>query len=150
MGVEMNAQNDPESEYVQSVNNINKIIYKRIFSIFKIFPKFHEWSPQGAEERRLVKLLHKFTNNVIMKRREKLKAEQGKNVNSCISDENEDFSIKKKMSMLDMLLNVTVDGKPLNNEDIREEVDTFMFAVTIYIYIMFVHCNYIIFLKTIF
>jgi hypothetical protein len=28
-----------------------------------------------------------------------------------------------------MLINSTVNGEPLSNEDIREEVDTFMFAV---------------------
>uniref|UniRef100_A0A1B0CSB4 Cytochrome n=1 Tax=Lutzomyia longipalpis TaxID=7200 RepID=A0A1B0CSB4_LUTLO len=37
------------------------------------------------------------------------------------------LGIKKKMAFLDVLLQATVDGKPLNNMDIREEVDTFMF-----------------------
>ena len=31
------------------------------------------------------------------------------------------------MALLDVLLQSTVDGEPLSNSDIREEVDTFMF-----------------------
>lgn len=34
---------------------------------------------------------------------------------------------KKRMAFLDVLLQATVDGKPLSNNDIREEVETFMF-----------------------
>lgn len=34
---------------------------------------------------------------------------------------------KKRMALLDVLLQSTVAGSPLSNEDIREEVDTFMF-----------------------
>lgn len=37
------------------------------------------------------------------------------------------MGIRKKQALLDVLLQSTIDGKALTNEDIREEVDTFMF-----------------------
>lgn len=41
--------------------------------------------------------------------------------------EDSEFNTKKRMALLDVLLQSTVNGNALSNEDIREEVDTFMF-----------------------
>jgi cytochrome P450 family 4 len=40
---------------------------------------------------------------------------------------------KKKKALLDLLLTTTIDGKPLTNSDIREEIDTFIFEVESFI-----------------
>jgi cytochrome P450 family 4 len=73
----------------------NKIIYRL--------------SSLKRREDKLLKILHDFTDGVILKRR------IGHGVGG------------KKMAFLDVLLQLTIDGKPLTNMDIREEVDTFMF-----------------------
>lgn len=66
-------------------------------------------------------VLHNFSNSIILKRRDELLKNYGK------SDDGVDQG--KRMALLDILLKSTIDGKPLSNEDIREEVDTFMFEV---------------------
>jgi cytochrome P450 family 4 len=62
-------------------------------------------------------------DNVIMSRREEL-MKSGKSL-----DLNEnDIGAKKKMAFLDILLKSTIDGEPLSNQDIQEEVKTFLFG----------------------
>lgn len=91
------------------------VIFKRSFSMLQQWPWMYKFTPLASEERKLLKVLHKFTNDVILKRKAQL-------------EKNMQFKdTKKKMNFLDMLLLSTVDDKPLSNSDIREEVDTIMF-----------------------
>lgn len=72
-----------------------------------------------------LKILHDYTDSVIRSRRQELTQATR---SSKSTDENEnDVGIRKKTAFLDMLLQATVDGRPLNDLEVREEVDTFMF-----------------------
>lgn len=87
--------------------------------------------------------MHEFADQIIEKRRDYLIKQRHKSSNGIngngngISthtdnhiDDNGDLNRSKKMVFLDVLLQATVDGKPLSNEEIIEEANTFMFAVS--------------------
>lgn len=74
-------------------------------------------------EQKALKVLHEFTDNVIRSRRKELL-----NSGASTDNSNEDIGGKRKMALLDLLLESTIEGEPLSDIDIREEVDTFMFA----------------------
>lgn len=72
-----------------------------------------------------LKVLHTFTREIVEKRRETILSDDGAGDVSYLDDD--DVGIKRKLALLDVLLKATVDGKPLTNMEIAEEVDTFMF-----------------------
>lgn len=123
MGVELHAQTNWESEYVKAVKEVTGIITTRHYNFLLRNNLFFRMSPLYWRQRKLLKILHGFTDSVILARRAELTKKQFK----VDQPEINDVGAKKKMALLDILLQSTINGLPLSNMDIREEVDTFMF-----------------------
>lgn len=98
-----------------------------MFSIFYREDFLYQFTNLYKEQKRALKILHDFTDKVISERRRKILTQEN-NANDCTD---ESVGIKRKMAFLDILLQAMIDGKPLNDLDIREEVDTFMFEVCV-------------------
>lgn len=77
---------------------------------------------RGKQFRDKVKHLHDFTMKVIRERKEEMMKNQG------ISKSSEDSSADgRRLAFMDLMLKHHINGGELTEEDIREEVDTFMF-----------------------
>nr|WKR34928.1 cytochrome P450 CYP4BN80 [Monolepta hieroglyphica] len=123
MGVSINAQRNPKSEYVYAVDKKCKLLIERTFSPIKTFSLLYMLTPEYYEDRRCVNILHKQTMGVIRSRKAELKKTKKETQGHV-----DDIGIRKKKVFLDLLLEATLDGRPLTDTEIREEVDTFMFA----------------------
>nr|XP_023013820.1 cytochrome P450 4c3-like [Leptinotarsa decemlineata] len=122
MGVPVDAQLKENSQYVKNVKLMCKIGVLRSTSILKNNDFFYPLTLDYYREQKAVKQLHEVTNSVIESRMKHLESSGGK-----VKENTDELGRKKKLAFLDILLQSTVDGKPLSIEDIREEVDTFMF-----------------------
>ncbi|KAK4880256.1 hypothetical protein RN001_008402 [Aquatica leii] len=114
MDTSVNAQEELNSEYVNNVDEVIKIVLNRFFSIIKRWHFVYRLSQDYQDEKKYIKRLHRFTNSVIENRRKELYSREK--------------MTNKKLNLLDILLTSTVNEKYLTNEEIRGEVDTFMFA----------------------
>uniref|UniRef100_A0AAG5CW78 Cytochrome P450 n=1 Tax=Anopheles atroparvus TaxID=41427 RepID=A0AAG5CW78_ANOAO len=124
MGTKVNAQLNSESKYVQAVKDITILVQMRLFNFLIRYDFFYQFSNNRRKTQEALKVLHGYTDSVIKSRREELAKHGG--AQSRDINEN-DMGIKKKVAFLDMLLQATIDGQPLTDLEIREEVDTFMF-----------------------
>lgn len=125
MGVSINAQENKDSDYVRSVKEMCRLIIERAFSPIEIFDVLYRFTKNYQLEQKAVKVLHNKTDSVIRQRREQLKNELEKVIHN-----EDDVGVKEKKALLDMLLSTTVDGNPLSDTEVRDEVNTFMFGVS--------------------
>nr|ASX93972.1 cytochrome P450 CYP4L30 [Zygaena filipendulae] len=121
MGVSVDAQKSSESSYVKAVEDISKIIAHRIQNIFTTNDVLFNLTPMKKKHDAALKILHKQVNEVIEARRRELDKTNVKNL-TAPSDE-----VQKKHAFLDLLLLSRIDGEKISDEDVRNEVNTFMF-----------------------
>ena len=124
MGTKVNAQTNPNHPYVMGVQRLNEISFEYARTPWLWIEPIWYFFGTGKEYRDTLKMVTDFTRNVIEERGNIYRENKAKG--EKISFEDSDFVAKKKLAFLDLLLNVQDEGK-LTDEDIREEVDTFMF-----------------------
>ncbi|CAH1108900.1 unnamed protein product [Psylliodes chrysocephalus] len=125
MGVSINAQRNPKSDYINAVKEKCRILIERIYSPIKKFDLTFPLTNDYYADLNHVKTLHDHTLKIINKRKQELKSNVKK---ETMVKNDEDEGIKKRKVFLDLMLDATIDGRQLSDNEIRQEVDTFMFA----------------------
>ncbi|KAI5701521.1 hypothetical protein M8J76_000963 [Diaphorina citri] len=124
MGSEINAQASSESDYVRAVYDISTLVLERMMRPWLWPSLIFGLTRDGKRHEENLKILQGFTRQVIEERKAARAAGGVREGN----DLDENFGKKKRVAFLDLLLEASESSEtPLTDEELREEVDTFMF-----------------------
>ncbi|XP_035900604.1 cytochrome P450 4d2-like isoform X1 [Anopheles stephensi] len=124
MGTSINAQTDADSAYVKAITELSLVLTGRFVKVWQRVDFLFNLSADKRRQDRIIKVLHEFTTKIIQSRRRELMERGGAKVED---EDPADIGTKRRMAFLDVLLQATIDGRPLTDREIQEEVDTFMF-----------------------
>ncbi|XP_002007306.3 cytochrome P450 4d8 [Drosophila mojavensis] len=126
MGTKVHAQQAESTPYANAVTECTALMAWRFMSVIQqnelLFTLTHPHLK--LRQMQLIRIMHEFTAQVIKQRRQALEAMQ---VAGTEQQEDEQVGGKRRMALLDVLLQARVGGRALRDEEICEEVDTFMF-----------------------
>ncbi|XP_043497209.1 cytochrome P450 4C1-like [Polistes fuscatus] len=140
MGTPLQGNGKLESEYRKTVHSMLSIVPYRSVRPWYFFDTIFALSSKGRLQEKLLQALHGFTKKIIAERKRFHEETNGKYLKSFEEiDENDGFTegydenyknpvYKKRLAMLDLLIAASWNGNQIDDEGIREEVDTFMFA----------------------
>lgn len=124
MGTALNMENKEDKNYVSAIYQIGNIMLHRIMRPWLYLDAlFYNFFPSGRKQLKILKTLHNFTDNIVSKRAEnfqKFDIEQENNYN---------YSNRKKLAFLDLLLNAKITSGIIDDQGIKDEVNTFLFEV---------------------
>lgn len=123
MGTRIQQNNVKQMAYKESIREFNKLVVYRVVRPWLYFNFTWMFDPGYWYERKLIKRMQQFTYSVI---RERKKTFTGSVIGKI---DDAQYIAKRKLTMLDLLLSAKADGFPIDDEGIREEVDTFTFEV---------------------
>ncbi|XP_053972202.1 cytochrome P450 4c3-like [Hylaeus volcanicus] len=119
MGCHIKAQTNFSNEYVQAVNTLASISQRRFFNVWMAFDPIFKLTTWGKQHDHALRIAHEFVNKIIAERKAKWNANKNGNSNERPG---------KYQALLDLLFDLSEGGKVLTDHDIRDEVNTFMFA----------------------
>ena len=127
MGLSVNAQDEPDSEYVLTVNRFSNLFMERSWSPIGYFSPVYFLTRAGFEWKRLLKIVTSFTESVLRKRKADILLKIKQNGTFWVNEESRDK--RHREPFIDILIRENMKNPDqMSDVDVRNEVETFMAA----------------------
>ncbi|KAK2577279.1 hypothetical protein KPH14_003416 [Odynerus spinipes] len=136
MGTSLKDKGEFQYKYRKAVHDMGTILGYRFLRPWFHLDAMFLFSPKRWKQTKLLKILHGFTNQIITERMQYheqtggryLKSLDDEHINRYMDEDEYVPGIRKRrLAMLDLLIAAHRDGNQIDENGIREEVDTFMF-----------------------
>ncbi|XP_067133081.1 cytochrome P450 4c3-like [Centruroides vittatus] len=129
MGVQFNSQNRAGNDYVVATHEITSALVQWFTKPWYWFSPIFNLSPLGKKFHKDIETVQEFDRKVIREKKQKLieELEDNQTIDN-FQEEKKVIGVKKRRAFLDLLLNHHLSNGSLDEKDIIEEVNTFMFA----------------------
>ncbi|KAF5292049.1 hypothetical protein FQR65_LT11315 [Abscondita terminalis] len=125
MGTTVKAQTN-DSDYVKWANTVMEIAYRRMFNIWYHFDFIFKLTPYNKQLNETISKMHNFTGTVVRQKREAYQ-KKCKEMKTMPEGYVDDEPVRRK-TFLQQLIELSEEGAKFTDEELREEVDTFMVA----------------------
>ncbi|GFY66959.1 cytochrome P450 4c3 [Trichonephila inaurata madagascariensis] len=129
MGIKIEAQRK-DTKYIKALKMASEQFSDRIIKPWVWSDFTYYLTEDGRNYKKNVSTMLQFTSAVIRERKRELLAKEVEEEKGELDkgQPDEDVNTKKRKAFLDLLLDLHIKDNVLSERDIREEVDTFMFA----------------------
>ncbi|XP_060801099.1 cytochrome P450 4C1 [Amyelois transitella] len=127
MGVKINAQSNPNSTFLTSMNSILHLVCQRIFHLWLQPEWLYKLFPRSQVHEKCMKTLHSFTDGVIKMKRDEIRMEIS---NKSEADCEYDLGNYRQKTFLELLITLSGGEKGFTDIELREEVLTLTIAGT--------------------
>ncbi|XP_065158935.1 probable cytochrome P450 4d14 isoform X1 [Atheta coriaria] len=117
MGININAQNGDNEDYVRAIHKITSISAQKFCYLVYNNPMTYKWTKKFKQEQNVMKIINNYTDKFFQERRDILNQRNDKNVQNDM-----------QTVYLDVLFEATIDGKPLTQQMMRDEINVYIFG----------------------
>lgn len=121
MRIDANAQITGDMTYINAVKRFLDIYEMRFFSFFNRYELFFRFSSEYKQYKRDISFLQTFTKKIIEQRKQE----------RCSNQTEEEFDEFGRRKRRKVFLDILLDSDSMSDTEIREEVDTFLFGVSV-------------------
>ncbi|KAG8226956.1 hypothetical protein J437_LFUL009507 [Ladona fulva] len=122
MGIKLDRKDEVQRRYIEAIYGFGEVFYYRAIKPWYNVDWMFNFTPLARKHKELIHILHSFTNKVIQDKKRDYQERK------LVQLEKKQPEKKRVKAFLELLLEASMqENNLLTDEEIREEVDTFMF-----------------------